>query len=159
MIQAIADKIEEMIDVHHLLYQLATDKTEAIKNGDFQTMDQIINKESVEVERLSQLEQEREHLTNAFMGDIEGGQTFSALITRAPDAEQKKLSNLQSELAEVVFLLKKQNDLNQDLLRQSLDWVELNINLLNPTPKPVNYGHPRGEKPVQPALSRFDTKA
>ena len=76
MLQAIVSKIEEMIDVHRTLNQLATEKTDAVINGEIKTLDRIVNREEVEVARLGQLEDEREKLVQAFTKGTGGETTF-----------------------------------------------------------------------------------
>ena len=56
--------------------------------------------------------------------------------------EHQTLTTLQSQLVEKVSLLKKQNDLNQQLLKQSLSFVQLSLDLLTPDIDTYNYERP-----------------
>jgi flagellar biosynthesis/type III secretory pathway chaperone len=160
MIQEIVSKIEEMIDVHQTLNQLATEKTDAVVNGDIKSLDRIVNREEVETLRLTQLEDERVKLVQVYTKEHGGETTFTALIENAPEEERERLTELQSKLAENVFMLKHQNDLNQDLIKQSLDWIQVNQKLLDPRKMPANYNNPRtGQKQEKPSISQFDSRA
>jgi len=161
VIEAIVTKIEEMIDIHGTLNELARKKTQAIIQGDMKTLDHIVNQEEAATQKLAQLEDERVRLVQDFTKDTGGGTTFTALIEQAPESEREKLQHLQARLAENVFDLKHQNDLNQDLLKQSLEWVHVNLNALNPKPQNPNYANPRAQqKPSgEPPSSRFDSRA
>lgn len=160
MTEAIVQIIEEMVAIHRTLNALAKEKTDAVIKGDFKTLDRIINREEAETARLSQLEQKRMRLVEEATGLPGERATFSALIEAAPEEERERLRDLQKALAHEVFHLKAQNDLNQDLLKQSLEWVELNQKLFMPALKSPTYTHPRAEKETDiPTLSRFDTRA
>lgn len=160
MLQAIVSQIEEMINVHQTLNDLAAKKTDIVINGDIKELDRIINREELEVLRLTQLEDERVKLVAAYTKDTGGETNFTALIEAAPVEEREKLTELQSRLAENVFTLKHQNDLNQDLIKQSLDWIKVNQRLFTPRPVPVNYNNPKtGQKSDNPSKSQFDSRA
>lgn len=161
MIDAIVTKIEEMIDIHGTLNELARKKTQAIIQGDMKTLDHIVNQEEAATQKLAQLEDERVRLVQDFTKDTGRGTTFTALIEQAPESEREKLQHLQARLAENVFDLKHQNDLNQDLLKQSLEWVRVNVNLFNPKPQNPNYTNPKAQQksPGEPLASRFDSRA
>jgi len=161
VIGAIVTKIEEMIDIHGMLNELARKKTQAIIQGDMKTLDQIVNQEEAATQRLAQLEDERMQLVQDFTKDTGGSGTFTALIEHAPESEREKLQHLQARLAENVFDLKHQNDLNQDLLKQSIEWVRVNLNLFNPKPQNPNYTNPRAQQksPGEPRATRFDSRA
>jgi len=160
MIQAIVSKIEEMIEIHSKLNQLALDKTQAIINGDMKTLDSIVNQEEAITAHLSQLENERIKLVQAYTEENGGETTFAALIERAPEEVKDRLSDLHGQLAEQVFNLKNQNDLNHDLIKQSLEWVHVNLKLLNPQPAIGNYSNPKtGQKKAAQGFSRFDSRA
>ena len=74
--------------------------------------------------------------------------------------EYMTLTTLQSQLVEKVSLLKKQNDLNQQLLKQSLSFVQLSLDLLTPDIDTYNYERPDSSQPFeQHGRSLFDSNA
>ncbi|GGE36171.1 hypothetical protein GCM10011391_13720 [Pullulanibacillus camelliae] len=161
MINTLIPIIENMIALHRQFNQLAIEKTDVIKDGNIKRLDKIINKEEGLARQLEQLEKQRLQIISDFQGSEQTDVGFSALIEQAPEDVQPTLQALQEQLTKEVFLLKQQNDLNQELLKQSLAWVNMNLNLLDPGSKPATYGHPgTTAKPQQPtARSRFDSKA
>lgn len=154
--------IRKLIDLQEQLQEFAELKTTAIKNGDIDALNQLITREEVTVKALSQLEAKREaavrdYLAHHGASDVKG--SFDQLIAVVPEAERDELNELQLRLASAVLSLKQANDLNQQLLQQSLQWVQLNLNLLQPQSKPANYEHPNKNRPKQPSVSRIDSRA
>jgi len=154
--------IENMISLHQEFNQLAVEKTIVIKNGDMKRLDKIINKEEGLVRQLDQLEKQRLQVISHAQGAEQKNVGFSALIEQAPDDVKPTLQVLQEQLTEEVFLLKQQNDLNQDLLKHSIAWVNMNLNLMDPGLKSATYEHPGSleKQQHQPITrSRFDSRA
>lgn len=156
--------ITQLIDVHQKLFSIAAAKTEAIKEGDAKAVARLSGEELPLVHRLQQLEAARMAET---AGDLPARQpgapapTFSEWEAAAvSDQEQPEWKKLYLELANNVLRLKQANALNQELLRQSIQWVHLNMNLFHPQLQPGNYGNPHaGQNPAQGFSGRIDSRA
>ncbi|WP_141604117.1 flagellar protein FlgN [Terrilactibacillus laevilacticus] len=155
--------IESLIDVHDQLYALAVNKLEAIKIGDHHAVNELVIQEKPLIESLARLESQREQLIKQSALEINMGErvSFSEWITLVSMNEEDKAmwDALHLRLAESVFNLKQANDLNQEMLRQSLQWIRLNLNLLQKKPKFSNYNKPSRRSAYQPTLSRIDSRA
>jgi flagellar biosynthesis/type III secretory pathway chaperone len=151
-----------MVKDHLMLDSLAKEKTELIKTGNLQGLDKLLTKEDALAERLRQLETRRLKLVSDMTQQPAEGLTFSELIERVPQEWKPQLEDIQLRLTEVVISLKYQNDLNQSLLQQSLDWVHLNMSLLKPQVKPMTYSN-KNKQDLTPdfsgSKSRFDSLA
>jgi flagellar biosynthesis/type III secretory pathway chaperone len=162
LIEPLLTVLESMVSDHQTLDALAKEKTELIKSGDLQGLDKLLTKEDALAERIKQLETRRLKLVSDITQERAEGITFSDLIDRVQVEWKPKLEDIQLRLTEVVISLKYQNDLNQSLLQQSLDWVHLNMSLLKPQVKPVTYSN-KSKQDMTPdfsgSKSRFDSRA
>lgn len=137
----ILDKLEKM---HKSLLKLAYHKTELIKVGDMEGLDQMLKSEQSHVAAISQLEQQRQKVVTDYLGAKEialSGQATVADVMGAADTPQEKdkLDEVRKRLLLTIKTLKKQNDLNQKLIFQSLQFVNMTLDLLRPQPEQINY--------------------
>lgn len=154
--------LENMVIEHQKLYDIAKEKTEIIKNGDIKGLDRVLVQEEALASRIGQLENRRLQLVTTFLTVPQEEATFTTLIEQAPVEYKETLEQIQLELVNLVFELKFQNDLNQSLLKQSLDWVHLNMSLLQPQTKSVSYTKRQKTDSVHTVPStpsRFDSRA
>lgn len=137
----ILDKLEKM---HKSLLKLAYHKTELIKVGDMEGLDQMLKSEQAHVAAISQLEQQRQKVVTEYLGAkgiALSGQATVADVMGAADTPQEKdkLDKVRKRLLLTIKTLKKQNDLNQKLIFQSLQFVNMTLDLLRPQPEQINY--------------------
>ena len=137
----ILDKLEKM---HKSLLKLAYHKTELIKVGDMEGLDQMLKSEQSHVAAISQLEQQRQKVVTDYLGAkgiALSGQATVANVMEAADTPQEKdkLDGVRKRLLLTIKTLKKQNDLNQKLIFQSLQFVNMTLDLLRPQPEQINY--------------------
>ena len=148
--------MEKLLALHEGLLQLAVKKTDIVKSGDAKELQQLTKEESKFVKAIGQLEQERLTLT----ANLGTGATISELIEKATDSEADKLLQLKNKLTDVIKQLQERNELNEGLLQQSLQFVQVTLNSINPEPTSVTYeGAATGKKPAAPTRSMFDSKA
>lgn len=138
---SIMDKLEKM---HKSLLKLAYHKTELIKIGDMAGLDQMIKDEQTHVAAISQLEQQRQKVVTDYLGAkgiaLTGQATVADVMEAANDPKEKeKLQEIRKRLLLVIDQLKKQNDLNQQMVFQSLQFVNMTLDLLRPQPDQINY--------------------
>ena len=83
------------------------------------------------------------------------------MIGKQPN-EQKKLSAIHDELSETLRRLVAINDRNKELINQSLEMIEFNMNLIQSTrmaPGVNNYTRSAGETDIRSARTgMFDAK-
>lgn len=138
---SIMDKLEKM---HNSLLKLSYHKTELIKVGDMAGLDQMLKDEQAHVAAISQLEQLRQKTVTDYLrakGTARSGQaTVADVMEVATDSKEKeKLQEVRKRLLLVIDQLKKQNDLNQQMVFQSLQFVNMTLDLLRPQPDQINY--------------------
>ena len=114
------------------------------------------------VQAIEQLESKRMNLTDEFFEKEapESERTISQLIELVKDEEERKqLQHIFEKLIFVLADLKQQEKLNQDLTQQSLQFIDLSLELLQPhLNKNLNYGQGSGQQTKRQS-SVFDSKA
>ena len=154
--QPIITVLEKLIKLHKSLNQLAEKKTTIIKEGNTDALTALLIDEQKHVTAITQMEKEREKAVLAFMSGKKA--TIDEVIEVAEPTEADALRRLKEELLDEIKKLKDQNELNQQLLVTSLQFVNLSLDLLRPQDRNYNYDKTNQEPPKQ-MKSMFDSKA
>jgi flagellar biosynthesis/type III secretory pathway chaperone len=140
--------------------ELANEKTEVLKKGDMEALIGIMKQEQKYIAAINQIERERIHVVEAMVSES-NERTLTTCIELAEESERSVLERLKDELSAVVSELKNINLLNQQLTQQSLQFVNMMLDMVMPQPQEVNYGRPNAATTPQYENSRsiFDSKA
>ncbi|WP_096202424.1 flagellar protein FlgN [Bacillus sp. FJAT-45350] len=161
--KAIMDVMADLIKLHQTFNQLAVEKTEAIKNSDMPSLDKLLKQETAYVKKLRKLEEDRLFVVNQYLaneGLVTEGVTMGNLVELVPSTEQVLLGKLQKALLSEIDRLRKRNELNQQLIEDSLRFVNLSLDLIAPEPEEVNYKRPtKTSYEENTGRSLFDSKA
>lgn len=161
-IQPIIQSLEKLIDIHRTLLDISEEKTEWIKQGTAEKIQQVLIKERKHV-RLLEKEEENRQL-EAEKWAIEHGLpkedvTITYLLDHMKNGtEKEELAEKSRELVEVISNLKQQESLNQMLLEQSMQFVQVSLDLLQPSIKNINYGNQKKDNKSY-NRSLFDSQA
>lgn len=162
-IEHISSTLERLTQVHQSLLQLSTTKTDLLKAGKIEEVQAILKTEQKHIQAIDRLEKQRlkavdEWAVTYELSDDE--KTITTLLEKVEhDNERQQLENLSTELAKVLVELKAQERLNQELTQQSLQFVQMNLDLISPTIEQVNYGNKKNQNDPQSKRSTFDSKA
>jgi len=155
--EVLTGTMEKLLKLHKSLYELAVKKTDIIKTGDMDGLNQMLKDEQAHIAAISQLEKEREKAAHSIVPALESP-TVSDCLNLLSQPDRLRLAAITEELAELVFELKEQNFLNQQLVHQSLQFVNVSMNLLRPQPENINYGPPAGKKSGKMNPGIFNSK-
>ena len=165
-LSTILGTLEKLEKMHRSLYELALKKTDLVKSNQIEELDHILKTEQAHVAAIDTLEQQRQvqvkqYLTNKGFS-YTGAPTVAQLI-EASHGEPllAELKEQRDRLMEVVEILKIQNELNQKLVFQSLQFVNMSLNLIRPQQQEqVNYSDKEvlGQNTVS-KKSYFDSQA
>ncbi|WP_088104282.1 flagellar protein FlgN [Halalkalibacter urbisdiaboli] len=163
-VKLIIQSLAELIRIHQQLNELASKKVDSIKQGDMPALEALVREESKLASKLRTTELMREKQVHAFFaeqGEANEHATISSMIALVSSDEANLLQRLQKVLVQEVNELKKQNELNQSLIQESLQFVNLSLDLLIPNAEDVSYKRPqaREERSYEPSHSIFDSKA
>ena len=156
--------LELMIEVHDSLTELAESKKHALIDNKVDQLMAIVNKESKLMKQLTGLLQEQQDTVRRFF-QAKGLQltrqiTVTELIKLIPEPSEKQaLVHKQTLLNEKIQILKAHNELNQQLIEQSLAFINYSYDLLMGPEEDVIYQHPNQQHAANKRNGYFDTKA
>lgn len=151
--------LENHVKLHKGLLELANKKTEVLKKGDTEALNGIVKEEQKYIAAIGRVEQERIRVVHAMIGETDEP-TLTACILQTEGTERAMLEKLRDDLSAVLSELKNVNQLNEQLAKQSLQFVHVMLNMLMPQPKEVNYRKPNvASSAYDGGSSLFDSRA
>ena len=165
-LSTILGTLEKLEKMHRSLYEIALNKTNIVKSNEIEELDRILKTEQAHVAAIETLEQQRQVQVKQYLMHKGCSYTSTPTVAHLIEAahEDPMLAELKVQrerLIEVVEQLKAQNDLNQKLVYQSLQFVNLSLNMMRPEqPEQVNYSDKEvlGQNTVS-KKSYFDSQA
>ncbi|WP_339289089.1 flagellar protein FlgN [Ureibacillus sp. FSL K6-0786] len=163
-VQPIISILEKLEKMHKSLLEHAYKKTELVKNNDMEELDKMLKVEQSHVAAIEQLEQLRQKKVVEYFQskgiEMSSVPTIAELLEAVEDEEERqKLADVRNRLLKLVENLKIQNDLNQQLIYNSLQLVNVTLNMLRPQPEEINYSEKTVRGGNAPRQSLFDSQA
>lgn len=157
----IIKSLENLVALHDELLQFSERKTEIIKEGSIEKLQKVIVKERKLVRQVEQAEKERSSLVEAWYVannlPLEEATVTDMLEKTTDKIETAALEEVTIKLTKAITNLKANEQLNMALINQSMQFVQVSLDLLSPSLKNLNYGdQSEGE---EPGRSIFDSKA
>lgn len=163
-IELILTTMQQLQKMHESLLQLAVEKGEYLKEGDIEAIDELIKKEQSHIAAIAQLERNRLLAVEQYFSTqgqrLPRTATISDVIVSAEEQEKVALTEAKNRLLHTIHDLKWQNDLNQKLTYQSLQFVNLSLDMMRPEQTAINYSvnEIQGEQEKK-KRSNFDSQA
>lgn len=145
--ETLYDLLDNLIQLHRAMYTLASQKKDVLVKGKIDELVAITRQEQKLIKGVTAAETARQTVVKELSVEkgfaLEEG-TLAELIKLTTSAEEKvRLTSYRDELTRVVTELRNANDLNQQLLEQSLDFVNMTLDLITDTPEDdYIYGNP-----------------
>ena len=146
--QDIITVFQALIEVHETFNELAVKKLDIVKKGNMQALDELLKEEATLIQQLGKLENTRQHVVQAWMQDkgfVKEDVRFEQLLNLFPHERVAELQQLEQRLVLEIKKLKEQNDLNQQLLEESLRFVNMSLDAMQPQQEFNNYQKPSGK--------------
>lgn len=160
-VQTIIETLTELVEIHEKLIKLSKQKTEIIKEGSIEKLQSILSKERKCVQALEKAEVSRQEQVEIWCNERElaqGNVTITEILELlSGQAEAVSLENETIRLTNIITKLKQQEQLNQELIIQSMQFVQLSLDMMSPTIKNLNYGKTKTLDTVKRSV--FDSKA
>jgi flagellar biosynthesis/type III secretory pathway chaperone len=151
--------LEKHVKLHKGLLELANKKTEVLKKGDMEALNEIVKEEQKYIAAINQVEQARIRVVSAMIGGANES-TLTACISQTEGTERAILEKLRDDLTAVISELKNINLLNQQLTHQSLQFVNAMLDMFMPQLPTINYAAPnKVSNPYESGRSLFNSKA
>lgn len=151
--------LKKILTLHQNLLTLSKRKTDILKKDDIDALNVQMKEEQKYILAIRQLENERIAIVDKLLGSRVQEKTLSKCIENVSEPVRTELTGLQEKLVKVVSDLKAVNELNQQLTHQSLQYVNMSLDMLLPQEQSVNYGNPAGTIEKKQTRSMFDSKA
>lgn len=161
MIEKLIKSIDQLIDLHKSLLNVSLKKTACLKANQIEALRDLMTIEQKHGQALDKIEKARlkeAHVLKETL-NLNEEPTVSVLIEALSETEANLLEEKTTALAELMLEVKQQEDLNHQLLKQSLQFVQLQMDLLKPSIENVNYGHKKQTNDPESKRSVFDSKA
>lgn len=157
----VIQSLEQLIEMHRHLIDISKKKTDVLIKGSTEELQKLIIQEHKQIQLLENEEIKRVQAvekwfrTNNLL-DIE--MTITNMLDHLEDEKEKiELENQTVALTTSMATLKQQEQLNQSLLQQSMQFVQMNLDLLSPSIKNMNYGNKQQATTTDRTV--FDSKA
>lgn len=164
-VTAFNDVLEKLNSVYRDMLELAELKRQAIIDNDVDSIIQLMTRENKGVKAIEQLEIQRQEMVNVFLQSrgikSQLQLTMTELVRLVFDQDEKaRLLQIQTRLSETLNDLKEKNNLNQQLMKQSLDFIDLSLDLLTGKPaQDMTYQPPTKRSSGAGSPGIFDTRA
>lgn len=153
--------MERLLELHSSLLEKAYQKTKIIEKGDIDALNTLIKEEQKLLPTINKFEQVRLQVVRNFLTPFhveEENFTISTCLQYIDEANKDKLAILREELLNVAQTLQKQNELNSQLVKQSLQFIHMSLDMFYPKTPEFNYGPPKQPGPST-SNSLFNRKA
>ncbi|MGE7761811.1 flagellar protein FlgN [Peribacillus sp. NPDC097895] len=160
-VRNIIESLEKLIKLHKSFNQLAIRKTATLKANDTEAITALLIQEQTHIKAINQTDKEREGAVAEYLAEngIGGHSASINTVTELTGPiETGILERLKAELIDEVSKLKERNSLNQQLIYQSLQFINVSLDMLRPQNQNLNYGN-SVEKPAKSGMGMFDSKA
>lgn len=154
---------QALIIVHQRLLEQAERKEEIVKKGDIPALDQLMKEEMPIITQLNKLENARHATVQKWLqnqGVIAADATMAQLAPAFSPEDQEVFAELQETLIKEVEKLQSQNELNKQLLEDSLRFINLSLDTARPQSQFTSYSGKGGsDEDEQQGRALFDSKA
>lgn len=150
--------MEQLIQLNKSLYELADKKTDIVKKGDMEAFQQLQQNEQKHILAIQKINRDREQAVTTLVPNLENP-TITDCLPYVAEKDRYKLTQLKDELMTVLTKLQEQNDLNQQLINQSLEFVNMSVHMLLPQQQQMNYGPPTDKKQQTETKRIFQSEA
>ena len=141
------DVLNREYETYEGLLELSRKKTPVIITGNLEELSRITDEEQEYASRLQNLDKTRAEVTadiaNVLNRDVEALKLTKLIeILAARPSEQSALIDVRDRLQKVVHALRQVNEQNSELLKDSIEMVQIEMNLLQSfkaAPETANY--------------------
>ncbi|MFD1849024.1 flagellar protein FlgN [Oceanobacillus bengalensis] len=158
----IIQSLEQLVLMHEELLNVSKEKTEVIKEGSVEKLQAILAKERKQIRKVEQVEDKRRVIVEEWFTSrnlsLEDMTISRILDGLEEEADKETIAAVTTKLTEVITALKQQEQLNQTLLNQSMQFVQLSLDVLQPSITKLNYGKQKNES-ERASRSIFDSQA
>lgn len=164
-VKEVIRSLEALNEIHETLLKLGEQKRQVLINNKVNELTQITNQESKLMKQVAGQEQQWLDYTTKFLEEKgykpNPDMTMTELVKLVFNAEEKQsLLDTQSKLLRTIQKLKEMNALNQQMIEQSLSYIDYTLDLMTGDPdQDMFYKNPSQQAKKSKGKGFFDTKA
>ncbi|MCR5793177.1 MAG: flagellar protein FlgN [Lachnospiraceae bacterium] len=135
LMEELISVLEQEDAIYRELIPIAEKKTRVIIDNDLAALEQITEREQESIQQITSLERKRQEVVTN-MGTVINRnpatldlKTLVNLLDKQPE-DQRKLSLVADRLSKSIHRLVDVNNQNQQLIHQSMEMIDFNINLM-----------------------------
>lgn len=163
LVEELRDVLLDELNMYEEMLELTTKKTDIITSGKINDLDSITHLENSIILKLGKLEERREKIVDNIQKQLGTGEdiTVTDILNQIDDVNGIKgeMEGITKKFSQVLSTLKEKNDLNGLLIKDTLEYIELNINLLTNVSDRGIYNNKVQKEDTSQKFSLFDTKA
>ena len=160
MIDKIIKILEYQLIMYNDLFRISEIKTKTIVDGKVNELEKITARECEYSEQIDKLEKGRQELTGKLFKHIEINEelTISNIVKNTTKENGDKLEEIKQKLNDLLEKLKNQNELNQNLINNSLEYIDFSINIMTQVGVSENKYGKDGQQTDNTKKNMFDMK-
>ncbi|WP_312668447.1 flagellar protein FlgN [Tissierella praeacuta] len=129
--------LEKEMNVLVELKELSFKKTDIIVDNLINDLEELTRKEEILINKIGILEEEREKLLDTWGLAI--NTPISSIVEKLPE-DNEELIAITDKMHNIVEELSFRNKLNNDIIKENLDWIDFNMNLITSAHMEPGYG-------------------
>lgn len=149
LLDTLIDTLQKQLAIYKELLSLSIEKQPVLVKGDIKQLARITKEEEILILRVGKLEKQRltlnRELANHF-GLSPEELNANELVNRIDGKNRGALQTIINEMTGVIAKLGNKNKANSDLIKNSLDYVNLSLNLLTGDNAKPSYNDSTEEK-------------
>ena len=124
--------LEKEEEIYNEILELFANKKSAIIDGDIKKLEKIVTEEKALAISLVKLDNIRIRIVNEILreNNIESVDNITELSEYIDENSKKQILDLKSKLNVVINKVRSENEINNDLVKQQLDYINLNVDLM-----------------------------
>lgn len=161
LIKKLKTILKDELNIYNIIKELSDKKKDIIISRKVSELDKITQIEQELILKLGQLEKLREKTINEILKElkINSDITISSILENINSKEKKELESIKNNLLSTLNEIKKKNELNNMLIRDSLEYINFNLNLITNTSNDVTYSKDINSDKNKQSVNLFDIKA
>ena len=161
-IEDVRGLIEQLTSAHEDLLGLSKKKSELIKADKIKEFQKLLMQERKQVQTINQLETKRIQAVEQLFQEWDvpnEEKTVTILLEHLEEGpEKQQLEAAVAALIDQIVAIRQAEQLNKDLIEQSLQFVQLSLEMMQPNMQQMNYNQKSTSKSPT-TTSVFDSKA
>ncbi len=151
------------LELYKSLLDITVKKTDIIMEGRIKELDSITQLEQSFIIKIGKYEDTREKVVRKIASKLDvsidtSEISISKILNHIEDEDSRELDNLKNQIIIVLEKLKEKNTLNSMLIKDSLEYINFNLNILTDSDNESTYSNSADKGKVKQSKNLFDAK-